>query len=111
LFHDSASSAEIHHDVAHHCFIVADIVGKLDEWTDLWTRTADGRGRFMQPQHVFKGSIEVIGWDALMTDARDRNQAFFDKVGISGKSYFSHAYPTWLIRSSLKDCVDRHNLF
>jgi hypothetical protein len=78
-------------DTVFHCFIVADIVGKLDEWTDLWTRTADGRGRFMQPQHVFKGSIEVIGWDALMTDARDRNQAFFDKVGISGKSYFSHA--------------------
>jgi hypothetical protein len=31
----------------------------------------------------------VIGWDALLGDARARNQAFFDKMGISGKSFFS----------------------
>lgn len=72
-----------------YCFIVADLVGKLDEWTFSWQRTADGRGRLYQPDHGFKGSIEVIGWDALLGDARDRNQAFFDKVGISGKSFFS----------------------
>jgi hypothetical protein len=72
-----------------HCFIVADIVGKLDEWTFTWQRTADGRGRLYQPQNGFLGSIEVIGWDALLGDARARNQAFFDRAGISGKSYFS----------------------
>jgi len=72
-----------------YCFIVADIVGKLDEWTFSWQRTADGRGRRYQPDHGFKGSIEVIGWDALLDDARARNQAFFDKAGISGKSFFS----------------------
>lgn len=76
-------------DTVFYCFVVADIVGKLDEWTDTWPRTADGRGRFMQPQHGFKGSIEIISWDALLTDARARNEAFFDSVGISGKSYFS----------------------
>jgi hypothetical protein len=72
-----------------YCFVVADIIGKLDEWTFSWQRTADGRGRRYQPDHGFKGSIEVIGWDALLEDARARNQAFFDKVGISGKSFFS----------------------
>jgi hypothetical protein len=72
-----------------HCFIVADIVGKLDEWTFTWQRTADGRGRLYQPQSGFRGSIELIGWDALLGDARARNQAFFDRAGISGKSYFS----------------------
>lgn len=72
-----------------HCFIVADIVGKLDEWTYTWQRTADGRGRLYQPQSGFRGSIELIGWDALLGDARARNQAFFDRAGISGKSYFS----------------------
>lgn len=72
-----------------HCFIVADIVGKLDEWTYSWQRTADGRGRLYQPQSGFRGSIELIGWDALLGDARARNQAFFDRAGISGKSYFS----------------------
>lgn len=72
-----------------YCFIVADIVGKLDEWTFSWQRTADGRGRIYLPRDGFRGSIELIGWDSLLSDARGRNQAFFDRAGISGKSFFS----------------------
>jgi hypothetical protein len=72
-----------------YCFIVADIVGKLDEWTFSWQRTADGRGRVYQPPDGFRGYVELVGWDALLKDARERNQAFFDHAGISGKSYFS----------------------
>ncbi len=70
------------------CFIIADIVGKLDEWTYSWQRTSDGRGRIYRPNNGFAGSIELMGWDALLEDARARNQAFFDKAGISGKSFF-----------------------
>jgi len=76
-------------DTVFYCFIVADILGKLGEWTYSWPRTADGRGRFFQPQYGFKGVIELMGWDTLLADARERNKAFFDKVGISGKSFFS----------------------
>lgn len=72
-----------------HCFIVADIVGKLDEWTYTWQKTVDGRGRVYLPNSGFHGSIELIGWDALIDDARGRNKAFFDRVGISGESFFS----------------------
>lgn len=72
-----------------HCFIVADIVGKLDEWTFSWQRTADGRGRIYQPSGGFRGTIELVGWDALLGDARARNKAFFERAGISGRSYFS----------------------
>lgn len=71
-----------------YCFIVADIVGRLDDWTFSWQRTVDGRGRLYQPKDGFRGSIELIGWDALLDDARARNQAFFDKAGISGRSFF-----------------------
>lgn len=71
-----------------YCFIVADIVGKLDDWTFSWQRTADGRGRIYRPNSGFSGYIELIGWDALLEDARARNQAFFDKAGITGKSFF-----------------------
>lgn len=71
-----------------YCFIVADIVGKLDEWTFSWRRTVDGRGRVYRPEDGFLGSIELIGWDDLLQDARARNEAFFDKAGISGKSFF-----------------------
>lgn len=75
-------------DTVFYCFIVADIVGKLDDWTYSWDRTADGRGRLYQPRSGFKGSIELIAWDTLLGDARERNQAFFDYAGISGKSFF-----------------------
>lgn len=40
-------------------------------------------------QNGFRSSIELIGWAALLGDARARTQAFSDRVGISGKSYFS----------------------
>lgn len=72
-----------------YCFIVADIVGKLLDWTFDWQKTVDGRGRIYHPRDGYTGSIEVIGWDALIDDARSRNSAFFDRVGISGKSFFS----------------------
>lgn len=78
-------------DTVFYCFIVADIVGKMDDWTYSWDRTADGRGRFYQPRSGFKGSIELIAWDTLLNDARERNQAFFDRAGISGKSFFVEA--------------------
>ena len=71
-----------------YCFIIADNVGKMVEWTYNWQRTADGRGRILRPDDGFRGSIELITWDALIDDARARNQAFFDKAGISGKSFF-----------------------
>ena len=72
-----------------YCFIVADIVGKLDEWTFSWQRTVDGSGRIYRPIDGFRGSIELFGWDDLLGDARARNQAFFDEVGITGRSFFS----------------------
>lgn len=81
-------------DTVFYCFIVADVVGKMDDWTYSWDRTADGRGRFYQPRSGFKGSIELIGWDTLLGDARERNQAFFDRAGISGKSFFVEAQET-----------------
>ncbi|OYR11788.1 hypothetical protein CEV32_1321 [Brucella rhizosphaerae] len=81
-------------DTVFYCFIIADVVGKMDEWTYSWDRTADGRGRFYQPRSGFKGSIELIAWDTLLSDARERNQAFFDRAGISGNSFFVEAQET-----------------
>ncbi|WP_139315163.1 ATP-binding protein [Mongoliimonas terrestris] len=79
----------INRDAVFYCFIIADIVGKLEDWTYSWQRTADGRGRILQPRHGFNGIVELIGWDALLTDAKERNKAFFDHAGLSGRSVFS----------------------
>jgi len=75
---------------AGYCFIVADIVGKLaHDWTYSWRRTADGCGRFYQPQSYFKGHIEIIPWNNLVQDARERNKAFFDPMGIDNTNLFN----------------------
>ena len=80
---------ELSDQTIFYCYIIADNVGKMQDWTFHWQRTADGRGRILRPDNGFRGSIELISWDALIDDARARNQAFFDKVGISGNSIFS----------------------
>jgi hypothetical protein len=72
-----------------HCFIVADIIGKMDDWTYSWERSPSGKGRRYIPRDGFSGSVELIGWDELLSDARMRNAAFFDRLAISGESYFS----------------------
>lgn len=71
------------------CFIVADIVGKLDDWTFSWERIVGTGARRYIPRNGFSGSIELIGWDDLIRDANARNRAFFDRAGISGRSFFS----------------------
>jgi hypothetical protein len=71
------------------CFIVADIVGKLDDWTYSWERVAGTGGRRYVPRDGFLGSIELIGWDDLLKDARARNAAFFERAGLTGRSFFS----------------------
>ena len=75
-------------NTAFYCFIVADIVGKLADWTGTWRPTPDGRGRVYTPGGGFQGVVEVVGWDSLIDDAKQRNQAFFDKAGITGESFF-----------------------
>jgi hypothetical protein len=76
-------------DTIFYCYIVADCVGAINEWTYSWGRTADGRGRVYQPNSGFKGTIELMAWDSLLEDARLRNRAFFDRMGIEKKNFFS----------------------
>ena len=80
---------QLNENTIFYCYIIADIVGKMNEWTFSWQRTANGLGRIYRPNSGFHGSIELLGWDQLIKDARERNQAFFDRAGISGDSYFS----------------------
>ena len=74
-----------------YCYIVADIVGKMNRWTYSWKRKVNDQGRIYIPDGGFFGSIEVMSWDQLLSDARERNQAFFDKAGITGQSFFGES--------------------
>lgn len=80
---------KLNDNTVFNCFIVADIVGRLDEWTYSWERVAGTGGRRYVPRDGFLGSIELIGWDDLLRDAKARNSAFFERAGLSGRSFFS----------------------
>jgi hypothetical protein len=67
-------------------YIVADIVGNLDVHTSSWRTTANGRGRLMNLSGKFRGTIEIIEWADLISDARARNHAFIHAAGLSSKA-------------------------
>ncbi|WP_300532416.1 ATP-binding protein [Maricaulis sp.] len=73
-------------DCIFYCYVVADIVGKLDIHTSTWRTTSNGRGRINQLDGKFRGVIEIIEWADLLADARLRNLAFLDAAGLKFSS-------------------------
>lgn len=69
-------------DCIFYCYVVADIVGKLEIHTNGWRTTSDGRGRIQDLNGKFRGVIEIIEWADLIKDARLRNLAFIGAAGL-----------------------------
>ncbi|MEO9824382.1 MAG: ATP-binding protein [Paracoccaceae bacterium] len=65
-------------DCIFYCYVVADIRGDLDIHTSTWKTTADGRGRWTEIGGKYRGTLEVIEWRDLVSDARARNSAFIE---------------------------------
>lgn len=76
------SSVRIADDCVFYCYVVADIVGKLETHTNGWRTTANGRGRIQELSGKFRGIVEVIEWKDLLADARLRNHAFLHAAGL-----------------------------
>jgi len=72
-------------DCIFYCYVIADIVGKLEIHTNGWRTTSDGRGRIQDLNGKFRGVIEIIEWADLLSDARLRNLAFLDAAGLKFK--------------------------
>jgi hypothetical protein len=69
-------------DCVYYCYVVADIVGKLEVHTNGWRTTANGRGRMLDLSGKLNGVIEIIEWADLLKDARLRNHAFLHAAGL-----------------------------
>jgi hypothetical protein len=69
-------------DCVFYCYIVADIVGKLEIHTNGWRTTSNGRGRIQELGGKFRGIVEIIEWADLIGDARLRNHAFISAAGL-----------------------------
>lgn len=76
------SRVRIADDCVFYCYVVADIVGKLEIHTNGWRTTANGRGRIQELGGKFRGIVEVIEWKDLLADARLRNHAFLNAAGL-----------------------------
>lgn len=69
-------------DCVFYCFVVADIVGDLEQQLSNWETTANGQGRIRPLKNQYRGSIEVIQWRDLVNDAWARNAATLHAAGL-----------------------------
>lgn len=65
-----------------HCFVVADIVGDLEDQLSGWAKTPDGEGRYRPIEGDHRGNITVIQWRNLINDAWLRNHASISAAGL-----------------------------
>jgi hypothetical protein len=70
-------------DCIFYCYVVADIVGDLEQQLSAWPKTANGRGRMRTLEGAYRGSIEVIQWQDLVNDAWQRNKATLHAAGLT----------------------------
>jgi hypothetical protein len=70
-------------DCLFYCYIVADIVGDLEQQLSNWETTANGQGRIRPLKNQYQGSIEVIQWQDLINEAWQRNRAMLHAAGLS----------------------------
>lgn len=66
------------------CYVIADLTPTMKERCELASLriTSDGLGYFGY-NSTYNAYIEVISFDKLLSSAKERNQAFFNKLGLS----------------------------
>jgi hypothetical protein len=71
------------HGVHYYCYIVADMTDKLEQhaYKAGLEKTPDGQG-FFGYNKPYRAYIEFISYTKLLTDAKQRNRVFFDKLGL-----------------------------
>ena len=70
-------------DIPGFCYVICDITASIEKRCRVHDliRTSDGLGYFAYKQS-FKAYVEVISFDKLVREAKERNQAFFDRLGL-----------------------------
>ncbi len=66
------------------CYIIAVLVGPFGKVVESnYRRSPDGKSHIHEFQGNFKGFIKLIEWDDVVAIARQKNEAFFRRLGIS----------------------------
>ena len=71
-------------NIPGYCYILADLTPTMIERCNMATlkKTSDGMGYFGYNDN-YKAYIEVISYNQLLLSAKERNRAFFDKLGLA----------------------------
>lgn len=71
-------------NVPAYCYVIADMTPKMIQRSKLkgLKVTSDGMGYFGYNEN-YKAYIEVISYNKLLQSAKERNKAFFDKLGLA----------------------------
>ena len=70
-------------DIPGFCYVICDLTPSIVNRCDIHdlTRTSDSMGYFAYKKN-YKAYVEVISFDRLVNLAKERNRAFFDKLGL-----------------------------
>ncbi|MBN1125184.1 MAG: sensor histidine kinase [Sedimentisphaerales bacterium] len=70
-------------DIPGYCYVICDITSSIEERCRMHDaiRTSDGLGYFFY-KRSFNAYVEIISFDRLVNAAKERNRAFFDKLGL-----------------------------
>lgn len=70
-------------EIPGYCYVICDITPSVEKRCKLaqLTVTSDRQGYFGYNPN-YKAYIEVVSFDRLLNGARERNRAFFDKLGL-----------------------------
>lgn len=70
-------------EIPGYCYIICDLTSTMLKWCKIHglTVTSDNLGYFGYNPN-YKAFIEVISFDRLVNSAKERNRAFFDKLGL-----------------------------
>ena len=70
-------------DIPGYCYVLCDLTPTVIQRCRLHDgiRTPDGLGYFFYNKN-YKANVQVISFDQLVNAARERNKAFFDKLGL-----------------------------
>ena len=74
---------QINQSIPFYCYIIATLTDRLKEQAKLsdLTLTPDSGGYFGYKKH-YNAYVEVISFPKLLSDAKKRHKAFFDKIGL-----------------------------
>nr|WP_198017684.1 hypothetical protein [Syntrophorhabdus aromaticivorans] len=70
-------------NIPGYCYVICDITSSIEKRCKIHdaVRTSDGLGYFFY-HRIYNAYVEVVSFDRLVNAAKERNKAFFDKLGL-----------------------------